>query len=297
MQKIFAKYRQEINYSQIQKEVNNLIEKARAIESNEVKKELFSFIDLTFLSVKDSYKSIRRVVEKVNQVKHKFDIDNVAGVCVYPRFVKTVRTNLTDKDVRVVSVAAGFPASQTFAEVKRLETELAVRYGADEVDIVISVGEFFEENYELVYNEVKELKQIAGDRIIKVILETGTLNDFTLIYKASILAMEGGADFIKTSTGKEKIGATPEAGYVMVMAIKDFYKESGKQVGFKPAGGVSNSATALIYYTIVKEVLGEQWLRSNLFRIGSSGLANNLLKELGYVEKEFFFFFCRGILV
>jgi len=288
MQKIFTKYRQEINYSQIQKEVNNLIEKARAIESNEVKKELFSFIDLTFLSVKDSYKSIRRVVEKVNQVKHKFDIDNVAGVCVYPRFVKTVRTNLTDKDVRVVSVAAGFPASQTFAEVKRLETELAVRYGADEVDIVISVGEFFEENYELVYNEVKELKQIAGDRIIKVILETGTLNDFTLIYKASILAMEGGADFIKTSTGKEKIGARPEAGYVMVMAIKDFYKVSGKQVGFKPAGGVSNSATALIYYTIVKEVLGEQWLRSNLFRIGSSGLANNLLKELGYVEKEFF---------
>ncbi len=288
MEQIFKNYRDTLNYAEIQDQVNKLEEKALTNLNDEVKKQLFSFIDLTFLSITDSYSSIRRVVERVNQVKHKFEVDNVAGVCVYPRFVETVRTTLTDQDVRVVSVTGGFPASQTLLDVKKLETELAIGAGADEVDMVISVGEFLEGNYELVYNEVKELKQVAGDRGLKVILETGTLNDFVLIYKASILAMEAGADFIKTSTGKEKVGATPEAGYVMALAIKDYFERTGRRVGLKPAGGVSSADKAVVYYTIVQEVLGKEWLNPDLFRIGSSGLANKLLKEIGVVGEDFF---------
>ncbi len=288
MEQIFKNYRDSLNYAEIQDEVNKLVDKSQSAINQELKKKLFSFIDLTFLSITDTYGSIRRVVERVNQVKHKFDLDNVAGVCVYPRFVETVRTTLTDDDVRVVSVTGGFPASQTLLEVKKLETELAINSGADEVDMVISVGEFLDGNYDLVYNEVKELKQISSDRRLKVILETGTLNDFLLIYKAAILAMEAGADFVKTSTGKEKVGATPEAAYVMALAIKDYFQRTGRRVGLKPAGGVSVSDKAAIYYTIVDQVLGQQWLVPDLFRIGSSGLANKLLKELGFVQEDFF---------
>ena len=288
MEQIFKNYRDSLNYAQTEDEVNQLIEKSQQLLTEAVKKKLFSYIDLTFLSITDSRNSIRRVVERVNQVKHKFDVENVAGVCVYPRFVETVRTSLTDDDVRVVSVTGGFPASQTLLDVKRLETELAMNSGADEVDMVISVGEFLEGDYELVYNEIKELKQVAGDRRLKVILETGILNDFVLVYKASILAMEAGADFIKTSTGKEKIGATPEAGYIMALAIKDYYERTGRHVGLKPAGGVSTSDKAVIYYTIVNEVLGQEWLNADLFRLGSSGLANKLLKELGFTGEDFF---------
>ena len=288
MEQIFKNYRDSLNYAEIQDEVNKLVDKSQSAINQELKKKLFSFIDLTFLSITDTYGSIRRVVERVNQVKHKFDLDNVAGVCVYPRFVETVRTTLTDDDVRVVSVTGGFPASQTLLEVKKLETELAINSGADEVDMVISVGEFLDGNYDLVYNEVKELKQLSSDRRLKVILETGTLNDFLLIYKAAILAMEAGADFVKTSTGKEKVGATPEAAYVMALAIKDYFQRTGRRVGLKPAGGVSVSDKAAIYYTIVDQVLGQQWLVPDLFRIGSSGLANKLLKELGFVQEDFF---------
>ncbi len=288
MEQIFKNYRTSLNYAEIQDEVNKLVDKSQSVLTDEIKKKLFSYIDLTFLSHTDTYNSIRRVCERVNQVKHKFNVENVAGVCVYPRFIETLRTTLTDESVRVVSVTGGFPASQTMLDVKRLETELAISSGADEVDMVISVGEFLEGNYQLVFDEINELKQVAGDRKLKVILETGTLSDFVLIYKASILAMEAGADFIKTSTGKEKVGATPEAGYVMALAIKDYYERTGRRVGLKPAGGVSSSDKAVIYYTIVKEVLGDEWLNADLFRIGSSGLANKLLKELNLSEEDFF---------
>ncbi len=289
MEQILNKYRQVLSYPDIQHGVNQVLANAQELLTDDIKRQLFTFIDLTFLNTTDNHTFIRKMTEKVNQVSHKFGLDNVGGLCVYPRFVETVDKNLTDRNVRVVSVVGGFPASQTFLEVKKLETELAIRHGANEVDMVISVGEFLDQNYQLVYDEVKALKEVCGnDAKLKVILESGVLDDFAHIYKAAVLAMEAGADFIKTSTGKEKVGATPEAGYVMALAIKDYYDISGRRVGFKPAGGVSTSDKAVIYYAIVKELLGEDWLVPDLFRIGSSGLANKLLKELGMTEEDFF---------
>ncbi len=288
MEQIFSNYRNELNYAQIQDGTNACLEKAKEFGSKEDLKNVFKFIDLTFLNVTDFAQGIGKVTRQVNHIRPMFGLDNVACVMVYPRFIPAVVNNLTDESVAPAAVVGNFPSSQTFLEVKKLETQLAIEKGAKEVDMVISVGEFLDGRYELVYNEIKELKQIAKDITLKVILETGVLNDFQLIYKASVLAMEAGADFIKTSTGKEKIGATPEAVYVMALAAKDYYEKTGRKVGIKPAGGVSSSQKAYEYMSIVKEVLGKDWLTQQLFRIGSSSLANKVLKELGLTDKDFF---------
>jgi deoxyribose-phosphate aldolase len=206
-------------------------------------------------------------------------LPNVAAICVFPVFVPVVKKNLQIEKVKIASVAASFPSSQTFLDIKLSEVKRVVDEGADEVDIVISIGEFLEGNYDLVSGEIKKIKEIAGNAHLKVILETGALEDLSLIKTASFIAMEAGADFIKTSTGKLEKGASPEAVWVMCEAIKEYAQKSGRAVGIKPAGGISDISTAIIYYLIVNEILGNDWLKPERFRFGASKLANLLLGE------------------
>jgi deoxyribose-phosphate aldolase len=225
----------------------------------------------------------------VNEFDEKYpDLKNVAAICVYPRFAEVVKDTLEVEDVNIACVSAGFPSSQTFIEVKVAETALAISEGANEIDIVISVGEFLNGNYAEVCEEIEEIKETCKEAHLKVILETGALLNASNIKKASILAMYSGADFIKTSTGKQNPAATPEAVYVMCEAIKEYHEKTGIKIGIKPAGGINCVRDAVVYYTIVKEVLGEEWLNNKLFRLGTSRLANMLLSEIVGEETKFF---------
>jgi deoxyribose-phosphate aldolase len=275
---------------QVKSRTAQIIEKYVA-ENNtqEVKKRIFNCIDLTTLKTEDSEESVLQFTERVNDFENEYpDLKNVAAICVYPCFAKIVSQSLEVEDVNIACVAGGFPSSQTFTEVKVAETALALADGATEIDIVIPVGKFLSGDYEGMCDEIEEIKSICGDRQLKVILETGALKSVSNIWKAAILTMYSGADFIKTSTGKQEPAATPEAAYVMCQAIKAYYEKTGRKVGFKPAGGINCVNDALVYYTIVKEVLGEEWLNNKLFRMGTSRLANLLLSEI--VEKEVKFF-------
>ena len=255
----------------------------------EVKKQLFNCIDLTTLKTEDSEESVLKFTERVNELDNEYpDLKNVAAICVYPNFAKIVSQSLEVESVNVACVSGGFPSSQTFTEVKVAETALALADGATEIDIVIPVGKFLSGDYEGMCDEIEEIKSICGDRHLKVILETGALKSADNIYKASILAMYSGADFIKTSTGKQEPAATPEAAYVMCQAIKAYHEKTGRKVGFKPAGGINSINDALVYYTVVKEVLGKEWLNNTLFRIGTSRLANLLLSDIIGEEVKFF---------
>jgi deoxyribose-phosphate aldolase len=255
----------------------------------EVKKFLFHCIDLTTLKCTDSDESVMKFTKKVNEFEDKYpDLDNVAAICVYPNFAEVVNDTLEADHVNIACVSGGFPSSQTFMEVKVAETAIALHTGADEIDIVIPVGKFLAGDYEGMCDEIEELKATCGEHHLKVILETGALETANNIKKASILSMYSGADFIKTSTGKEKVSATPEAAYVMCQAIKEYYQVSGRKVGFNPAGGINTVKDALVYYTIVKEVLGEEWLTNELFRLGTSRLANLLLSDILGEETKFF---------
>ncbi len=255
----------------------------------EVKKLIFNCLDLTTLKTEDSEESVLKFTERVNELDNEHpDLKNVAAICVYPNFAKIVSQSLEVESVNIACVSGGFPSSQTFTEVKVAETALALADGATEIDIVISVGKFLSGDYEGMCDEIEEIKSICGDRHLKVILETGALKSVDNIWKASILAMYSGADFIKTSTGKQEPAATPEAAYVMCQAIKAYYEKTGRKVGFKPAGGINSVNDALVYYTIVKEVLGKEWLNNELFRIGSSRLANLLLSDITGEDVKFF---------
>ena len=280
----------EFTDEQVKSRTANIIEKY--VEENntqEVKKSLFNCIDLTTLKTEDSEESVLKFTERVNDFENEYpDLKNVAAICVYPCFAKIVSQSLEVEEVNIACVSGGFPSSQTFTEVKVAETALAIADGATEIDIVIPVGKFLSGDYEGMCDEVEEIKSICGDRQLKVILETGALKSVENIWKASILTMYSGADFIKTSTGKQEPAATPEAAYVMCQAIKAYYEKTGRKVGFKPAGGINSVNDALVYYIIVKEVLGEEWLNNKLFRIGTSRLANLLLSEI--IEKEVKFF-------
>lgn len=258
-------------------------------DTPEVKKLLFNCIDLTTLKTEDSEESVLKFTERVNAFEEQYpDLKNVAALCVYPCFAKIVSQSLEVEAVNVACVSGGFPSSQTFTEVKVAETALALADGATEIDIVIPVGKFLSGDYEGMCDEIEELKSICGDRPLKVILETGALNSAANIWKASILAMYSGADFIKTSTGKQNPAATPEAAYVMCQAIKAYHEQTGRKVGFKPAGGINSIHDALTYYTIVKEVLGKEWLTNTLFRIGTSRMANLLLSDIVGEEVKHF---------
>jgi len=285
-----AKYNTQLDDTEVAAQVAKIIaEKVPGNHTEEVKKFLFHCIDLTTLNTTDSDESVMKFTQKVNQFDEEFpDLENVAAICVYPNFAEIVKSTLEVEDVKIACVSAGFPSSQTFTEVKVAETAMALMEGADEIDIVISVGKFLSGDYENMCEEIQELKDVCKEHHMKVILETGALKSASNIMKASILSMYSGADFIKTSTGKQQPAATPEAAYVMCRAIKEYYDKTGNKVGFKPAGGINTVNDAVIYYTIVKEVLGEEWLNNQWFRLGTSRLANLLLSDIKGMEMKFF---------
>lgn len=274
-------YPTKLDDAKIEKEIEEILAKKFAENNNkEVYKKIYNTIDLTTLSTTDTRDSVWKFTQKVNDFEGSSDIPNVAAICVFPNFVETVKEALTAQDVKIASVSAGFPASQTFVEVKVAETALAVANGADEIDIVINVGLFLSENYEEMCEEIDEIRHTCRDAHLKVILETGALETASNIKKASILSMYSGADFLKTSTGKIYEGASLKAAYVMCNAIKEYHAKTGRKVGFKASGGISTTEDAVKYYTIVKEVLGEEWCTNEYFRIGASRLVDNLIKSI-----------------
>ena len=285
-----SKFNTHLHDDEIMMKVDQLIEKHLGENNNiDVKKEIFHCIDLTTLKCTDSEESVMKFTEKANEFVDKYpDLENVAAICVYPNMAEIVSDSLEADNVKIACVSGGFPSSQTFMEVKIAETAMAIHAGAEEIDIVMPVGKFLCGDYEGICDEIGELKDICGEKPLKVILETGALRTASNIKKAAILAMYAGADFIKTSTGKEAISATPEAALVMCEAIKEYYKETGRKVGFKAAGGIDSVKKALAYYTIVKETLGEEWLNNGLFRIGTSRLTNLLLSDIIGEDVKFF---------
>ena len=279
----FNKFEPALPDTQATETVNALLEKH--FQENftpEVLKTIHGCIDLTSLTSLDTKESIWKMVDTVNDFEGtRPDVPNVAAICVYPLFVETVKQALTAQEVKIASVAGGFPSSQTFTEVKIAETAMAVMQGADEIDVVMNLGYFLEENYDELSEEIQEIKESCRDAKLKVILETGALQTPESIQKAAVLAVYSGADFIKTSTGKGYPGATPEAVYTMCQVLKKYHSITGKRVGIKVAGGVRTAEEAVRYYTIVKEVLGNDWLNKDLFRIGASSLVEDIEHRLG----------------
>ena len=286
-----AKYNTNIDDQEVRDAVRKIIaEKVPENDNMDVKRFLFGSIELTTLKTTDSDTSVLAFTERVNDFDNEYpDLPHVATICVYPCFAKTVAESLEVDGVEIACVSGSFPSSQARIEVKGAETSLAVADGATEIDIVMPVGKFLSGDYEGVCDDIAELKAACGEDVaMKVILETGALKTASNIKKASILSMYAGADYIKTSTGKLEPAATPEAAYVMCQAIKEYYDKTGIQIGFKPAGGINSVMDALIYYTIVKEVLGEKWLTNKWLRLGTSRLANMLLSELKGEQIKFF---------
>jgi deoxyribose-phosphate aldolase len=290
IEEALKKYNLEVNDEEVKEAVKKIIaEKVHENDTPEVKKFLMGSVELTTLKTTDSETSVMAFTEKVNQFEEAYPtLPHVATICVYPRFAKVVSETLEVEGVEVACVSGSFPSSQSLIEVKTIETQLAIKDGATEIDMVLPVGAMLEGDYETVVDEIQQQKEACGEHDMKVILETGCLKTAKNIKIASILSMYAGADYIKTSTGKEQPAATPEAAYVMCQAIKEYYNQTGIQIGFKPAGGLNTVMDALIYYTIVKEVLGEKWLTNKYFRMGTSRLANLLLSEVVGEEVKFF---------
>lgn len=285
-----SKYNLDLNEAEIAAAVKKILtEKVPENDTLDVKKFLMGSIELTTLKTTDSDTSVMAFTQRVNEFDNTYpDLPHVATICVYPCFANVVKETLDVEGVNIACVSGSFPSSQAVIEVKIAETALAIKDGANEIDIVMPVGKFLSGDYQGVCDDISELKQTCGDCAMKVILETGDIVTPKNIKTASILAMYAGADYIKTSTGKEKVSATPEAAYVMCQAIKEYYDETGIQIGFKPAGGINTVMDAVTYYTIVKEVLGEKWLTNQWFRLGTSRLANLLLSEIEGHEVKFF---------
>ena len=279
-----------ITDNQVKEEVERIISKN--VDKNktvEVYKTIFGLIDLTSLNNTDTESRIKALTEKVNKFSTNFEkIPNVAAICVYPSMVSTVKSTLTAQQINIASVAAGFPAPQTFLEVKIAETAMAVMEGATEIDMVFPIDKFLEENYEELSEEIMEIKTSCRGAKLKVILETGTLKTAENIAKAALLSIASGADFIKTSTGKAEVGATLEAAYTMCKVIKEFEEKNNTKIGIKIAGGVATIQNAVEYYTLIKELLGKEFLNKELFRIGASRLANGLLSAIEEKEVKYF---------
>lgn len=291
----YATHLKEYAPAQSAAEVDEEVARLRKIAENrnhntEVYKFCYSAIDLTTLSCNDSITSVTAFAKKAVQFYKDYPhLPNVASICIYPAFVETVGLAVDGTPMRITSVAGGFPASQTYLEVKALEVAMAVENGADEVDIVLNVGRMLTGEYDEAANEVEVIRQeMDSDIILKVIIESGALKTPELIRRASLLSMFAGADFVKTSTGKIDVAATPEAAVVMCRAIKDYYTKTGRKVGFKAAGGVRTAEDAALYYTIVEEILGKEWLTVDLFRIGASSAANNLLSAIECKTVKYF---------
>ena len=286
---LFKQYNCNVSDDAVKQDIERILA-AHCTENNNtaVYKQCLSQIDLTSLNGTDTDAEIISMVEKVNGFKAAFpNLPNVGAICVYPALVPVVKAHLTE-NIGIAAVSAGFPASQTFIEVKVAETAMCVMEGATEIDVVISIGKFLEGKLEEVYEELSEIKAACREAHLKVILETGALVSASNIKKASILAMASGADFIKTSTGKIPVAATVEATYVMCQAIKEWHEKTGIKVSYKPAGGIVTTEDAVKHYTLVKEILGVEWLNNSMFRFGASRLANNLLSSIEGKEVKYF---------
>lgn len=265
----------------MEKDLIQIKENIAKWDKTEIYSTILGLVDLTTLNSTDTPSKVKSMIEKVNEFQsHYPGYPSVAAVCVYPNFAGLVKDNLKDTKVKIAVVAGGFPSSQSFTEIKIAECKEAVAQGADEVDIVLSLNQFLDGDYISASQEICRIKESIGEVHLKVILETGALKTPELIAKASDLAIESGADFIKTSTGKMDPAATPEATYVMCKCIKEYYKRTGLKIGFKAAGGISTTDEAIFYYAIVDTILGADWLNPELFRFGASRLANNLLTKL-----------------
>lgn len=287
----FAKFDCQLQDEQVEAAVRTLISEHRdEYDTPETLRYLLTTVELTTLLCTDSDQYVMKMTERVNDFFDEHpELAPIATICVYPRFAAAVKAALQTEGVRIACVSGGFPASQTFLEVKTIETALALKDGADEIDMVLSVGAFQEGDYETCADEISELKDVCGEAPLKVILETGELKHAADIMKASVLAMYAGADYIKTSTGKVAVAATPEAVYVMCQAIKRYHEETGRWVGFKAAGGIKTPAEAVDFYTIVREVLGQEFIDLGLFRIGTSSLANKLAGAILQEEGKKYF--------
>lgn len=287
---LFKKYNTNLDDEAVKQAVEKIIAEEFASNNTvDTYKTCLSLIDLTSLNCTDTTADMIAFTNKVNNFKASFPhLPNVAAVCISPALVGTVSKRLTVPEIGIASVSAGFPMSQTFIEVKVAEVALCVLEGASEIDVVISVGKFLEENYDEVFEELTEIKDACRQAHLKVILESGALKTTSNIKKASLLAMAAGAHFIKTSTGKIPVAATLEATYVMCSAIKEWYEKTGEKVGYKPAGGIVTTEDAVKHYTLVKHILGDEWLNNNMFRIGASRLANNLLSSIEGKEVKYF---------
>ncbi|MFH0759336.1 MAG: deoxyribose-phosphate aldolase [Bacteroidota bacterium] len=289
--KILSDFNMTVDADEVTRVLDRVKEQIPSGDNKDLLKKIFSLIDLTTLSERDNIKNVAAMCEKVNLLSESYpSMPAVAAVCVYPELVSVVKETLVNPLVSIASVGGGFPASQTFTNIKVMEIEQAIGMGAEEIDMVLPVGKFLMEEYEYAEYEIQVIKERIGPVHLKVILETGSLQDFSLIRKASFLAIRAGANFIKTSTGKISPGATPEAMVVMCQAIYDYYNRTGKKIGIKPAGGISDVDTALLYYAIVKTILGEGWLNAERFRIGASRLANALLAKIFDQRPDFGYF-------
>ena len=286
---LFSIYNCNLNDELVKQEVEKIITAHFAENNNkDVYKQCLNQIDLTSLNGNDTDAAIILMTEKVNNFKQSFPhLSNVAALCVYPALVPAVKETLTE-NIGIAAVSAGFPASQTFLEVKVAETAMTVQEGATEIDVVISIGKFLEGRYDEVYEELSEIKAACRNAHLKVIIETGDLKTAENIKKASLIAMAAGADFIKTSTGKVAVSATLKATYIMCSAIKEWNEKNNVKIGYKPAGGIVTTEDAVNHYTLVKEILGKEWLNNELFRFGASRLANNLLTSIEEKEIKYF---------
>jgi deoxyribose-phosphate aldolase len=289
--KILSDFNLSVDPDEVQRHVENAKAAIPHGSNKELLQHIFSLIDLTTLSEQDNIENISLLCEKVNNLADAYpSMPSVAAICIYPELVAVVKEKLDNPLISIASVGGGFPASQTFTNIKVMEIEQAIQLGAEEIDIVMPVGKFLMDDFEYVEYEINIIKQRLGPVLLKVILETGSLKDLSLIRKASLVAIGAGADFIKTSTGKISPGATPEAMVVMCCAIRDYYGRTGRKIGIKPAGGISETRTALLYYHIVKGILGKEWLNSERFRIGASRLANQILGEIFDEGPDFGYF-------
>jgi len=289
--KILSDFNLTVDAQEMEKNLEQIRSSLPSAGDKELLKKIFSLIDLTTLSERDNIENITRLCEQVNMLTESYpSIHGPAAICVFPDLVSLVKEKLDNPLVNIASVGGGFPSSQTFTNVKVMEIEQAVDEGAEEIDFVIPVGKFLMDDLEYVQYEIELIKDKIGSIPLKVILETGSLQDYSLIRKASLLAIISGADFIKSSTGKVIPGATPEAFVIMCLSIRDYYNNTGKKIGIKPAGGISDAETAVLYYSIVKEILGEDWLNSERFRIGASRLANRILGNIFDQGPDFGYF-------
>lgn len=289
MESLFAKYGYTPDKESISKRLDAIAANIDNVTSPEVLKNCMALMDLTTLHTEDSPESVKKLVGKVNSFMNDYpEYPLPASICVFPNLASVVRENLATSDVHVTAVAGCFPTSQSFIEVKVKECEMAVEAGADEIDIVLALNAFMSGDEETARKEIRTIRTAvdeaaakAGRKVtLKVILETGLLVTPENIANASFLAMEEGADFIKTSTGKVSVNATPMAAYIMCESIKAFHEKTGRKVGFKAAGGISTSKDAVCYHSIVKTILGNDWINKELFRFGVSRLANSLMSSI-----------------